>query len=257
MLLNPYRFGAVATPAQSILNSLLNWWDFEVDSGSVFASAIGAAGLDHSSSSIGVATGKVGNAMNNPGSFYVSVDNANMAPYQLGANSFTLFLWHRRDSANNPSEGAVAYLMGRWRTTGNARCYTCRVIGGATTDSYQFGVSTNGIDFNGVLGPVYESGVADWDFLVCGYDKDAASIFISVNGGTKTEAAHSGAIYTGGTARLALGASVNADASAAGYARGLYDSAGICTKALTDAEIAVLYNSGAGLNYAQLQALAA
>lgn len=246
------------TPAQSILNSLISWWDFEVEIADYrFADLVGISPMQRNSvyGTYLTASGKVGNSLDLSGSMYVSVRAIDSAPLTFDDQSFSLVLWHYRNSTNNPAEGSVAYLAGRYRTTGNARSYTCRVLGGASEDNYQFGVSADGVGFVGVLGGVY-SYTAGWDFIVCGYDKEAGHIFISTNGGPKVTTPHTGGVYSGGDAQFAIGTSLSVGASTAGFKNGRYDSVAVVGKALTDAEIAVLWNGGAGLNHPELVAAA-
>lgn len=248
------RVGGGPSPAQSILTNLISWWDFEAKDGTDFPDAHGPAPLTASNVAVGTTTGKVGNAVSLSGSVYISVDGALDDDLIFGDESFTLFFWHFRNTTNNPAAAAVAYLAGRYRTTGDSRSYTCRVLGG-TPDVYEFGVSPDGVSFVGVQDGEYIYDPLGWDFIACGYDKEAGNIFLSVNGGAKEVTAHTGGVYAGGTALFAIGASVNAAHSSAGIKNGLYDSAGVCGKALSEGEIVVLYNAGAGLDYAGLVAL--
>lgn len=240
--------------AQVIVANLISWWDFQAKVGNDFPDVHGASPLTVSNVAVGTATGKVGNAMSLSGAVYASVDSELDDALVFGDESFTLFFWHFRDTTNNPAAAAVAYLAGRYRTTGGSRSYTCRVLGG-TPDRYEFGVSPDGAGFVGVQDGEYIYDPLGWDFIACGYNKEAGNIFLSVNGGAKATTAHTGGVYAGGTALFAIGVSANAAGSTAGSKNGLYDSVGVCGKALTEAEIAVLYNTGAGLDYAALVAL--
>ena len=83
-----------------------------------------------------------------------------------------------------------------------------------------------------------------WYFFYCEHDPAANTLRISINDGTKDSAAHSGGILNG-TAPFRVG---NNSDSSQGVA-GLVDEVAIWRRKLTDAEVTLLYNGGAGATY--------
>lgn len=249
---------ARAPTASQILASLVSWWDFEQSSGASFTDSHGSNHLVPSvdSSLMSTATGKVGRAMEvGTTTEYAYVPNP--TPFSFGNQSFTYFFWHIRSNADNPGAGVTKWLGGRWYSVSgaNQRSYGITVIGG-TPDIYRALINSDGTSGTSVTvdGPEYLSS-AGADFIATGYDAAADQLFLIVNGSKTTTAQTLGA-FSGATARFAFAAQVSDAVAATAAGFGGYDSAGVMSSAITTEQYDLLYNSGTGLNYAGLQALA-
>lgn len=257
MLLNPYRFGVSGggTDAQLILASLVSWWDFSETTGTDIADEHGSSPLLAAVdiSGITASPGKPGNFANTSSNTHtISVISSKLDPLKVGDENFTVFLWHKRTTSNNPSAGSESALLAR-NYGADQYSYEINVTGG-TPDVYQFNISADGTTFTAVSGPEYSYASSSFDFIAAGFDKDRGMAFIIVNG-TRFEASHSGGAYAASTARLGVGKRVNSGGTTTRIKWGGYDSAGLARLAVTDDQYAVLYNAGAGLNYADLVAL--
>lgn len=243
--------------AQTILNNLISWWDFEQASGLSFTDSKGTNSLFPSfdASLMSTASGKVGRAMD------ISTTNeyayaANSTTFNFGNQSFTHFFWHIRNNGDNPGAGVTKWIAGKWYSASgaNQRAYAVSVIGG-TPDVYRALINSDGTGASSVTvdGPEYLS-TAGSDFVAYGYDSTADQLFLIVNG-TKTTAAQTAGAFAGSTARFAFGSQVDSGLNATAAGLGGYDSAGVMNSAITPAQYNLLYNSGSGLNYAGLLAL--
>jgi len=86
-------------------------------------------------------------------------------------------------------------------------------------------------------------GTDQWVFVVCGRDNVSGNMFLSVNGGAYATLACSS--VWDGTSRLALGSRNNGSANL----NGIIDCFGMWEGQLSDDEVDLLYNGGAGLEY--------
>jgi len=244
-----------STVAESIRTSLLSWWDFsENGTGTAFADSHGSNHLTASAatSTLSTASGRAGRALevNAVGEHAYLGDATKLA---FANQSFTVFLWHYRNSTQNPASGAGTILMSKYWTDGDQRSYELIVAGGEPGDSYRFNLSSGGAlaSTTSIDGAAYIYSPLGWDFIAGGYDADRDMAFLIVNG-ARYEQSHAGGAFAASTAKLAFGSRKAGDNAVGATKYGRYDSAGAINKAITDAEYAVLYNGGAGLDYAGL-----
>lgn len=249
--------GATFTPntAQTILSNLISWYDLEESTGTVAVDQHGNNDLTYTvdAASMTAAAGRVGRGMQSNTNSEIVYDNSpsRYSDFAFGNESFTWFTWHLRTTASNPAASAVAALISRYDTAAN-RSYELAVFGGSP-DSLRFFISSDGGAATAVVGPEYSYTVLGWDLIACGYDAAAGEAFL-ISGGVKYTAAHAGGAFAASTARFSLGGRTN---SATATKQASYDSAGVMRGVMTMEQYNLLYNNGAGLNYAQLQGLAA
>lgn len=239
--------------AQSIRNSLISWYDFEESTGTVANDQHGNNDLTYGvdAASMTTASGRAGRGVQSNANAEIVYDNSagRYADFAFGDESFTLFTWHLRTTASNPGDSAVAALISRYDTSAN-RSYELSVFGGSP-DTIRFFISSDGGAANTVVGPEYNYSVLAWDLLACGYDAENDQAFL-ISEGVKYTAAHAGGAYAAGTARLAFG---GRSSNTAATKQASYDSAGVMHGAMTLDQYNLLYNGGAGLNYAGLLAI--
>lgn len=165
---------------------------------------------------------------------FFSLSNADADDFKFGDNDFTFFGWWDGLTSGDS-------LIDFWNPSGDNRVYEL-VAGGANIN---FNITADGtapsIDS---VGAAYTGG---WDF-VCIYNDSVNNLIgISINGAAFTTSAHSGGAYTTtspGWYTCGDGGSGDLDGRAQFF--------GACSKVLTRAEVAYLYNSGSGRAYSEL-----
>lgn len=175
------------------------------------------------------AAGKNGNAADfNGTNQFLSTDNINETVLDFGDSDFSLAMWVNFDSV--VSDQTLVYLL-------NA--------------SVSLTGSTNKISFT-VTGSTVESAIWDtalsistWNLIVAVHDSVNDLIKISVNGAAfQTTALSGGMLDIPSAQSLFVGAQGSTD-----FLNGLLDGFGIWSKALSQAEVNDLYNSGTGKFY--------
>ena len=241
--------GGGETPAQAILNNLISWWDFEESSGTDIADAHGGFPLVSSAdlSTMTSESGVVGRSTDCTANFRW-LSRPDSSTFAFGDESFTVFLWHYPIS----TEPAVAGIAGKYATTGTERSYEVTRL--ASTNKFRVNLSNDGTAATSHDGPTKTPTDTAFNLIAFGYNATTNMGFLIVDG-VRSEFAHAGGCFSGAASRFGIGGRVDNAGSPGALGRGRHDSAGVMAKAITDAEYAVLYNAGAGLNYAGLVAL--
>jgi hypothetical protein len=184
------------------------------------------------------ATGKHGNGVDleEVSSQYLSGGNV-MA---LGDTDFTFGFWFKPESL--PTAGTM--LFTKWNT--NLNEYQCYVA--ATTNKVTFDVSNGVATGRGGVNSNVALTAGNWYLIVLYHDSVNNLLGISVNGETLITSATTGALGTS-TADFRIGARQQ---TAPFYADGVFDSFGVWGRVLEQDDVTNLYNSGAGLTYAQV-----
>jgi hypothetical protein len=161
---------------------------------------------------------------------------AHHADWSIGAG-FTAAGWY-----NRATTGSTQYLAGKFVAAQREWSLNVTATGFLAARASSDG---NGqTSFNSAIA----AGAADaWSFVALRYDstQTGAELSLSRNALTKQTAAHAGGVFAG-TDSLRLGAS---DAALASSWDGRLDSWGFWNRALSDAEIDLLYNGGSGWTY--------
>lgn len=235
-----------ANPASEILTALLSWWDFEeADGATTYVDARGYFNLPAFSSPTTQASGKVGRSLEYAAR--ARLDSTTDARFRYGDESFTLFCWYQRETAES-----AGTLFGRENPSANYS-YAIQVTAAGLA---QFVISPSG-STTGLT--TVSSAPADdvaWHFVAAGYDAERDVAFIILDG-ARVESPHTGGAYAGVIARFGINARYSSGSTSSNVCETRVDSAGVMGAAISDAQYATLYNAGAGLNYASLLALAA
>lgn len=214
---------ATATIA-GLLLGLMSYWTLNEVSGSR-ADSVGGNTLSDINT-VGSTVGKISNAaaMVAASSEYLTI----AAPVNINfSGSFSAWGWmratslatlqHLFDRRNMPTDNGYAFVMQ------------------ATTPRWFIGSSF--INWGSAL----STGV--WYFVYCEYNATAQNIGLSINAGTMLTAAHLTApVHTGA---LSIGSRGATDR----FFNGAADEWGLAARRLSTAQIAALYNAGAGLTY--------
>jgi hypothetical protein len=140
----------------------------------------------------------------------------------------------------------AAYFAGKYAAAG-AREWALYASGSDFLTARLSADGTNATVFTSTLGV---SATGQWRFVALRYDaaNGGAELALNLDANAKQTAAHAGGMFHGAAA-MRLGAS---DISLSESHDGRLDSWGFWRRALSDAEIAALYNAGRGLDYRDL-----
>lgn len=225
------------TSRAAITDNLVSHWKQDEASGNATDSH-GSNTLAETSGTIASVAGKVVNSRDYEAGDterFVLADNASLSI----TGNITVCAWINAESFTN-SPGTIA---SKYLTTGNQRSYRLNMV--VTTGRPSFGVSQTGTAETAVATWGSNLSTATW-YFVCGR-YDGTNVSISVNAGTPVTAAYSSGIFDS-TAPFILGSQADNDFSGTEY-DGLIDEVSVWSRALSDAEVTTLYNSGNGLAY--------
>lgn len=228
----------------ALSDNLVAYWSLEADG----TDATGRGNTLAVSSSRGFVAGKVGNAIDlertNVDYLYLA-DNADLS---MGDIDCTFVTWGKVES--NPS---VALFLSKWALDTPAAPYAHKEYWlGAIAGVVNAYVSGDGSAQTGVASTAGAMSAGSWYMVAMKHDATANTIGICVNAGAWNTAAHTTGIYNG-QSTFNLGRSPGGGGSAQLW-DGLLDETGIWKRALSDAEITWLYNSGAGRSYSDIVA---
>jgi uncharacterized phage protein (TIGR02218 family) len=134
-------------------------------------------------------------------------------------------------------DSTVGTVLGRWAGV-NARQYRLHVPAG----SLQWSICQDGTNAISVTSPAVLA-PGQWFFFACWHDATNDVIGIQVGDEAPVTLAHASGVFSGGSLSLVVGAD-----NVPNYTDGGIDSLSCWTRILTAAEIATLYNGGAGLD---------
>lgn len=219
----------------SLLDNLVAHWKLNEASGQPGIDSHGSNPLTNVTN-IGSVAGKIGTAR----SFTAAGNSVLSAPDSVGLSvgnqDFTLAFW-----VNLNTVAAFQQLVGKYNGTVNGSEYIVAYSNVANTFRFVVydGAGNQGA-VNGTSFGTPSTGV--WIFIVAWYDAAADTVNIQINNGAVDSAAYANGSNDGANAfALGLGNDLPLD--------GALDSLSFWKRALTPAERASLYNSGAGLDY--------
>lgn len=226
-LLNPSRFGGGSGSGISghstLAAKIIAHWKMNETSGTRVDSHASNDLTD--GSSVGYATGKIGNAVDFDGStdYLYIADNADIS---FGDEDFSFTFWWNPDNVALNREifakGGTAEYRVMQRSDGKIR----------------LNVLATSVDSTETLS------AGTWYFVHAYHDAAGNVMGVSINNGTPNTLSHSSGC-TDGSGDLVFGAR-NASTN---YVDGQLDSVSFWNALLTSGELADLYNSGAGLDY--------
>ena len=190
-------------------------------------------------------SGKVGNAGNFVSASSQFLSHTDTATLDMGDIDFTITAWARL--ATKPA--AVMGVMGKSLATGNQRGYSIQWDNVA--DRFRFVMSSDGTSTNQVIVVANNFGAPStgtYYFIAARYNAATDTMSISINNGTPDTGTLAGGAFAN-TAAFELGRAVGGN-----HWNGLIDEVGIWKRYLSNAEIALLYNSGSGRDYTYVSA---
>ncbi|MFZ1108526.1 MAG: LamG domain-containing protein [Rhodomicrobium sp.] len=222
-----FPFHNVPGARSSLLTGLSAYWKFDEGSGTTaYDSSGNGANLTLSGSSWG--TGIINSCFNPNGSVYASVTNSAIRQNY----SFTYSTWVKLSSI--PGTSVVIAEIGTTGGDENLWLYY------NPYPYIQYGMTSSGAitDY-----PTISAGV--WYHIVVVLDTVAQTFSLYINGSLAKSSSIGTERYTGSSSLIRVGAYYTD-----GFIfTGLIDETGLWSRALTLAEIGVLYNSGAGKSY--------
>lgn len=228
----------------TLLNNLVSYWELEETSGNRLDSH-GSNDLTLTGT-IGSTTGKIGNAMANPGgdpNWLNITDGAQSGLDITGDLSFNIWL-----NVSVAPSNEFYWIFSKYVGGGNQRSYRIGYQDVSGTKSFRLVTSTGGAAANTTeqdSSPV-NLGTGTWHMVTFNYDASAGTIDIYVDGVLDHQSTGNRTSLFNSTAQFALGSSFSAGGQAF---NGGMDEAAIWSRLLTTGEITDLYNSGAGLPY--------
>ena len=224
----------------ALRDSLISWWELNESSGS----RVDAHGSNDLSdiNTVLAATGKQGNGADfeATNSEALTISDASQSGLDI-TGDFSVSLW-----LNGETAGGNGVLFSKWLTTGDQRSYA--LFWWSSGNVLRTYISSDGTNAN--TSKISVSGAlsgSTWYHVVFVYDASAGEVTLYIDGTATGVGAtgHKTSIHSG-SAQFALG-----DASGDfGYLDGILDEVAIWSRTLTSGEVSELYNSGAGLSYA-------
>lgn len=260
--------GGAGNSELSFFGSLVAFWEFEEnDTGTQFLDSHGANNLNVQTITTATATNTVtGTAVVNRAFF--PNGTANRTAFIPRSNTsidvedadWTFGVWTR----GRPQFGWFGVIFGRRGDDADTYQWLCGYS--ASTEYIIFSVSsdgsTNAADASGDVTTAASD--TEFKFVCCTLDRKNNLIRLRVKGtagaNDNTIATFNEPLYTGASdANFCFNEALGNDVDYLSGDRHLnsfafYDQAFYCRKAITDAEFDYLYNSGAGLTYAQIKA---
>lgn len=184
------------------------------------------------------ASGKIGAAASFGGTNYLEA--AATTELDFGDESFTIAFWVRLDDKST----SYAFLT-KWATQGDARQYIVQYQ--VSSDRFQFVGSSAGSanDLDLKADSFGSPSASTWYFIRVFYDHVNDVAGIQVNNGPIDTTSFSGGFFQSG-AKFRMGNFIGSSGTNVNKLNGDLDAAGVWTRLLTDLEVGLLYNDGAG-----------
>lgn len=180
--------------------------------------------------------GKVGNAATFSAASSQYLSHADNADFSMGDVDFTVAAWIKTSAT-----GTVAGMVGKFTTATNDREYILRRRFGEP----RFVVSSAGNVESASADRGSDISTGTWYFVVGVHDAANDEIILYVDNETPVTTAYSSGVFDG-VAAFTIGAR----ATPSNYFDGQIDEVAVWKRALSPSEIAELYNSGSGRDYA-------
>jgi len=231
----------------SLLTDLISHWELNEASGTRFDSIIASANDLTDVNTVGVATGKIGDAADFNNSNNESLDRATNSLLETGDIDFTIAGWYRVDTTN------FQYAVCKWDPAAGQREHQLFYHGSGATDRMRFAVSATGASQSAAVpdtsGPAISGILGTFFFTVVWHDSVANTINIQTNNGGITSVAHSGGVFVS-SAKFQL-ARIQSSIVTANFWSGCIDHLDFYKRLLTTQERSNLYNNGDGLPFSQ------
>jgi trimeric autotransporter adhesin len=215
--------------ASALLTSLISFWKLDESTGAVRNDSFGSENLTNNNN-VAQVSGKIGNASGFTAGSSMYLSHADDAALGCGDIDFSLACWV------NPNALAVNYGL------------FDKTLGG--TNDYRMGLSVGSTAYilcRNSLDTATASGTptaGSWNLVVGVHDKTNGFIRCSLNNSAFVSVALGGANNT-----VASVFNIGAVASTTQFMDGSIDAAGLWKRALTQTDVTLLWNGGAGREY--------
>lgn len=219
----------------ALTDSLISHWKLDEASGTR-ADSHGSNSLSDNNT-VGVATGKLGNAADFELSSTEYLEISDNASISVGDIDFTWAGWIQLES-----KAETMYAWSQYVSSGNQRSHSLRY--NKVADRLEFHYSHDGSTTSEITDTnIGSPSLATWYFVVYWHDATSNTVNIQINNGTANSKSHSTGIFDS-SAVFRIGGRGDS-----GYWDGLVDSVSFWKRVLTSDEKTALYNSGAGFEY--------
>lgn len=175
--------------------------------------------------------GKVGNASDHEADTFQRLSSTD-AGFSLTNTSFTLAAWVKPESFHPNRQ----YIFNKFDTVAGQTGYALRVTGSGTVEFLVGNAGSNTLAHSTTLV------AGTWYFLCARYDHTAQLLKLRVNDVDAAALSHTYGVGNDATVTFTMGSWNGGDF----FWDGLIDEAGLWNRALTDVEVATLYNAGSG-----------
>lgn len=237
-----FLISPVSAYAQDLLTGLEAHYTFDADGNDSHTNTLNLS----ANNTPAFVTGKIGNAVDLESSDGDNLTHVNDSHFTFTDEDFGIIVWVNAESYDNGSGNTI---IAKYDFSIPSREYVLHYSN--VVDRYVLRVSDDGAGTNATNGPAGSYGspnsgdVGEWHMIYCGHDS-GNQIEISIDGGDKETTAYTHGV-NGGTSVFCVGAFFN---GSAGVWDGLIDNTSIYRRTLSDAEIDLHWNGGAGLAYA-------
>lgn len=264
-----HHAGASAPPNQSAYNIYVNviaWWSYEQNNSDAYwddqhTGNHDATLFSGTTSGAGAISGKQGRYA---GVNYVSGESTrgwkiprSDTVFDFGDTDFSICTWFYA-ATDGIGFQRDFMIFGRWGSTGNRNYGIVRRIEtGGTPRSIRFRLRDAANSTTTDLSHSRTDFAAGtWYLLTLVHDSVNNELRAYIDT-TKSSTAHSGGVYSGGTANLAVTTAVEGDSTYLTFGDAFtcnYDETFVTAYAMVDADVAYIANSGTGRSYAGLKA---
>lgn len=236
------------TLGHNLLNNLVDFWPLcEPNINDTYRFGVHAnltVGLNAIGSVAGNA-GTIATTFSNGSGAYLS--RASSADLQFGAGvSFTLSAWIKFSVLPPPNSALAEIIVSKDTTAAGGREYSMQYV--TTPGNIRMSIFDGTSNLGGVISPAWTASAGVWYFVVGRRDASVPNVSINVNAGALINAS---ATTTLTPATTASAFNIGADGRAGNTAGfdGSIQRVGVWRRAITDDEIAYLYNGGTGRDY--------
>lgn len=226
--------------AANLLTGLYAYYKMDEASGSAIDASVNARNIPNFANAIGTTSGKINTSRLWPATQAYFYGGAS-TNFQPGTQHLSFSLWINFVSTGYAGGSGDVGLLTKTGTADNKE-YIFWYASGSAVFKFMFFVSADGLTTTTLQWPT--SPVAGvWYHCAGGWD--GTNIWITINAAPRLTAAFAGPIFIGNT-----GFQMGFESGSSAFLNGSMDEVGIWIgRDLTDADIALLYNSGNGLPF--------
>lgn len=227
----------------ALKTDLISWWDMEESSTDDRVDARGAHDLSPSTS-VPNETGIVGNAVSFAHTLNRGLSTSTSSAFKPGSGDFSISAWVKLSTLTVKSN-----IFGRYEETNNDN-QGFQFIVNATTGYLGLYESSDGTALTNITSTLAVT-IDSWKH--CVVTRSGTSLVFYLDNSKNTQSGGVSSIYN--STLDAIAGMLTGASNTWSRCAGPMDSLAYWDRAITDAEVSTLYNSGNGLNYAGLPAL--